>query len=95
MTDRFTVRMVVAFLGVIVLAGILMGGGLAYQEKPVPDFLIGTTAGSLGGLTGILVRLPADGAPIVERFGDAGRAVLGMVVGGLFGLLVALLLGAL
>lgn len=58
MEDPFIRRAVVLGLIIIVLAGIGLGGTLAYQDKGVPDFLIGTTAGALGGLTGILVRGP-------------------------------------
>lgn len=58
MEDQFVRRAVVLGLILIVILGIALGGTLAYQDKGVPDFVIGTTAGALGGLTGILVRTP-------------------------------------
>ncbi len=62
MDDPFIRRAVVLGLILIVLVGMCFGGILQYQAKGVPDFLIGTTAGALGGLTGILVRMP-NGQP--------------------------------
>lgn len=59
MEDPFVRRAVVLGLIVIVLVGLVASCVLSYQNKSVPDSIIGTTAGALGGLTGILVRMPS------------------------------------
>ncbi len=60
MTDRFTVRMVVAFLGVIALAALGLGGYLAAVGREVPDFIIGTTAGSLSAIGALLAKTSSE-----------------------------------
>lgn len=62
MSDPFVRRAVVLGLVIIVLAALTEGGVLSYQGKNIPDFLISIGTGALGGLLGILVRMP-DGAP--------------------------------
>lgn len=63
MSDQFTIRAVVVFLGLVALAALGLGGALAFAEKPVPDFVIGMGAGALAALGPLLAR---GGAGSVE-----------------------------
>lgn len=55
-TDRFTVRLVVGFIGALALLGVVFGGLLSLYGKVVPDFLIGTTSAALGALGALLAK---------------------------------------
>jgi energy-converting hydrogenase Eha subunit A len=55
-TDRFTVRAVVVFLGLIAMLGLTAISTLAFGEKVVPDALIATTSASVGALGAVLAR---------------------------------------
>lgn len=72
MTDNVTVRMVLAFAGVTVLAAMLGGIALAIYDRTLPDALIALGSGALGLLGGaalptgrqeVIVRQPA-GEPV-------------------------------
>lgn len=65
MTDRFTVRAVVVFLGLIAVATVLGGMWLTFTEHQLPDALISIGSTALGGLTGFLIssRSVAEGEP--------------------------------
>lgn len=88
MNDRFVVRAVVLFLGAVVLVGLGLGGYLSAVGRPVPDFVIGTTAAALGGLTGILVKTGTDPMQVVAPPGrpvevdpvEGGQSVLAIFV---------------
>lgn len=60
MTDTLVIRLVVVFLGVVTLAGVVLGGYLAATHNAVPDFIIATTSGALGALAGILAKTNSD-----------------------------------
>ena len=70
MTDRFTVRSVVVFLGVVVVMVVAGCIWLTAHDKQLPDALISLGGVALGGLTGFLISSksgPTDGAlPTVE-----------------------------
>lgn len=76
MTDRFTVRAVVLFLGmtvVMVVAGCIW---LTAHDKQLPDALISTGGVALGGLTGFLISSKSgtsDTQPVqvMNQTGDA------------------------
>lgn len=63
MTDRLTIRMVVAFLGVVSLVGLGLVGLLAYQTKAIPDALIALTSAALAAVAALLSRTGSDGPP--------------------------------
>src|SRR5687768_14973661 len=67
MTDTFTVRAVIVFLGIIALSGVVGGFYLAAQAKTVPDFIIGITATAIGALGGILSKTSSEPSTNVER----------------------------
>lgn len=54
MTDRLTVRMVVAALAIAVITGICFMGYLSVIEKPIPDPLDRTITLLAGGLIAVL-----------------------------------------
>lgn len=60
MTDRFTVRAVIVFLGIIATAGVVGGFVLASGSKSVPDFIIGITSTAIGALGGILAKTSSE-----------------------------------
>lgn len=62
MTDRFVVRAVVVFLGVITLSVVWGGIWLADHGQTLGDALIAMGSGALGGLTGFLVSSRSSGA---------------------------------
>lgn len=64
MTDRFTVRAVVVFLGLLGLASLIIGGLLANQEKGVPDFIVATGSGALAALGTLLARTGTESVTI-------------------------------
>ena len=64
MTDRFVVRAVVVFLGVTVLAGMVIGAVLALDDRAIPDFIIGTTSAGVGALGALLARTSSEPAPV-------------------------------
>lgn len=61
--ERTTVNMVVAFLGLVVLFGMAIGGYLAIDSKAVPDFIIATTSGAIGALASLLAKTSASHEP--------------------------------
>lgn len=60
MTDRWVIRAVVIIIGLITLTGLVGGIVLAYQEKPVGDFIVATVAGGLGALGALLAKTGLD-----------------------------------
>lgn len=60
MTDRTTVRMVLLFGGLTVLAAMLGGIALAYTDRTLPDALIALGSGALGLLTGAAIPTGHD-----------------------------------
>lgn len=66
MPDTFTIRMVVAFLGVTILACVAGGITLAIHQLPTPDFLVAIGSGSLGALGGLLIN-PGNNRVTVEN----------------------------
>lgn len=80
MTDRFVVRAVVIFLGVISLTCMAGGLWLAAHDRSLPDSLISIGSTALGGLVGFLISsksnpadqvLPTVEAPVTVTPGDA------------------------
>lgn len=79
MTDAKTIRMVLAFAGLTVLAAMVGGIALAYSDRTLPDALIALGSGALGLLAGammptgrqeVVIRQPAnDPVPTVELGG--------------------------
>lgn len=63
MTDRLTIRMVVAFLGVVSILGLSLVGVLAYQTKAIPDALIALTSAALAAVAALLSRTGSDDPP--------------------------------
>lgn len=61
--ERTTVNMVVAFLGLVVLFGMAIGGYLAIDTKAVPDFIIATTSGAIGALASLLAKTSSSNEP--------------------------------
>lgn len=59
-TDRFTVRAVVVFLGIGMLASLGLGGYLAAVGRTVPDFVISLGSGAIGALGAVLARTSTD-----------------------------------
>lgn len=67
MTDRLTVRVVVAALALGVLAGLALIGWLASTQTPIPDALDRLTNLLAGGLIGVLASTRTsvdDPAPV-------------------------------
>ena len=76
--ERTTINMVVAFLGLVVLFGMAIGGYLAIDSKNVPDFIVATTSGAIGALGAVLAKTssgvqnvtvantPGDPVPVAE-----------------------------
>lgn len=70
MTDRLTIRMVLAFAGITVLVAMVGGIVLAFYDRTLPDALIALGSGALGLLGGaamptsgrqeVIIRQPAD-----------------------------------
>ena len=56
MTDRFTVRTVTVFLGLVALAALASGVYLSTVGRAVPDFVIASGSSSLGSLAALLAR---------------------------------------
>lgn len=56
MSDITTVRMVVGFLGVTILACVIGGFHLAGQGVELPEFLVGLGGTALGALGALLAR---------------------------------------
>lgn len=56
MTERSTINLVVGLLGLVVLSGMGIGGYLAIDSTPVPDFIIASTAGAIGALSSLLAK---------------------------------------
>lgn len=61
LTDRFTIRMVVVFLGIVALAGLGIAGYLASVGREVPEFIVASSSGALGGLGALLARTSSEG----------------------------------
>lgn len=83
--ERTTVNLVVAFLGLVVLVGMGIGGYLAIDSKAVPDFIVATTAGAIGALSALLSRTSTGAVTIdqprndpipVADVGERGQAEL-------------------
>lgn len=55
-TDRPTVRIVVAVLGIIAVAVVLGGIWLAADDKALPDALIAIGSGAAGAVAALLAR---------------------------------------
>lgn len=62
MTDKLTVRLVIAFLGLGFILCLLGGFVLASQRVEVPEFLVGLGGTALGALGSLLARV-GDGDP--------------------------------
>lgn len=60
MTDRLTVRLVVVVLGLVALAGLVLVGVLAYQDKEIPGELVGLASGGLSAVAALLVRTSSE-----------------------------------
>lgn len=58
--DRFTVHVVVVFLGLVALASVAGGYWLAYAKVTIPDSLIALGASALGALGAVLARTSAQ-----------------------------------
>ena len=56
MTDRSIVQSVVWILGLVTLVSLGIGGYLAIDGKPIPDFIIGMGTGAMGAVAGLLAR---------------------------------------
>lgn len=63
MTDRFTVRVVVATLAASVLGGLAAMAYLAMTQTPIPDQLDRLVNFLAGGLAGVLVSTRSTGDP--------------------------------
>lgn len=86
-SERTTINLVVAFLGLVVLFGMGIGGYLAIDDKSVPDFIVATTSGAIGALGAMLAKTsswsepqnvtvqnsPADPVPVAEQPAKAKR----------------------
>lgn len=62
MTNFRLYLMVVAFIGVTLLAGVAGIVVLAVLERPTPDVLQNVTIGALTGLVGLLVQADRSGS---------------------------------
>lgn len=63
--ERTTINMVVAFLGLVVLFGMAIGGYLAIDAKNVPDFIVATTSGAIGALGAVLAKTSSGTQPVI------------------------------
>lgn len=61
MTDHFTVRLIVSFMGTIALAIVLGGIYLAVRERSLPDALITLGGVALGNIGTFLVSTRGSG----------------------------------
>ena len=61
MTDRATVRLVVAFLGIVALATVVGGVFLAAVSKQVPEALVAIGSSALGAVAALLARTSSEG----------------------------------
>lgn len=68
MTDRLTVRLVVATLGLVALLTIAGGFWLAHDDKGIPDALIALGSSSVGAIAALLAR--TSSAPTVTVADD-------------------------
>lgn len=60
MNDKFVVRSVVVFLGIITLVALTGGIWLADHGKGAPDFIVATIAGGLGAMSALLAKTALD-----------------------------------
>lgn len=65
MTDPLTLRLVLAFAGLTVLAAMVGGIALAYTDRTLPDALIALGSGALGLLGG--AAIPTGRQEVVIR----------------------------
>ena len=57
-TDVWIYRMVVAAVGLVLLAGVIGVITLSMADRPIPETLVALVSAALGGLTGLLVPSP-------------------------------------
>lgn len=60
MDDRWVIRAVVLFLGLVAVGSLLGGFILAYEEKPIPDFIVGTLGAAVGAVSSLLAKTYID-----------------------------------
>jgi len=70
MADKFTVRIVIAFLGFGFLLCLVGGFVLAAQRIDVPEFLVGLGGTALGSLGTLLSRVGTEGPQDVNVVND-------------------------
>ncbi len=66
MTDRITIRAVVAILGLVAVSTMIGGFVLAYASKTIPDALIALGSAALGSVGTLLARTQSEPAPLDE-----------------------------
>lgn len=64
-SERTTINLVIAFLGLAILFGMGIGGYLAIFDKGVPDFIVATTSGAIGALGAMLAKTSSGSLPVV------------------------------
>ena len=57
-SDVWIYRMVVAALGLVVVAGVIGGLGLAVLGKPVPEVVVAIASAAVGAMAGLLAPSP-------------------------------------
>ncbi len=57
-TDVWIYRMVIAAVGLVLLAGVIGVIALSMEDKPIPETLVALVSAALGGLTGLLAPSP-------------------------------------
>lgn len=71
MTDRFTIRAVVMYLGLVVVLSLVGGFVLSFVGKQIPDALIGLGSVALGSLGTLLARTGSEPQQVTNIPGEA------------------------
>jgi len=64
MTDRWTIRAVTVFLGLIAVLCVAGGFALSFVGKDIPEAMVGIGSAALGSLATLLARTGSDSVTI-------------------------------
>lgn len=73
--DRFTIRGVIVILGLVAVGALLAGSVLAYQGKPIPDFIVATLGAAVGAVGSLLAKTSLDSTQDVQVVNEPGDPV--------------------